>query len=151
MRDQHKLLAKAIAIASAAHSKQLDRGGKAYILHPLRIMMRLRTEDPELMQIAVMHDVLEDSDWTIEMLAAEGFSKRVISALVLLTHESEDSYDDYIRHVSSTKDTILVKLEDLRDNSDITRLKGVSEKDLKRAEKYHKAFLFLKDKLGEFK
>lgn len=143
---QHKLLAKAMSISALAHEKQLDRGGKAYIMHPIRIMMRLRTEDPELMQVAILHDVAEDSNWTLSKLSAIGFSDKVITAVSLLTHNPKDSYEIYIRAISTDKYATLVKLEDLRDNSDITRLKGVTEKDLARMEKYHKAYTFLKKK-----
>jgi len=139
------MLGKAILIASTVHASQKDKGGNAYILHPIRIMMRLRTTDDELMQIAILHDVVEDSkEWDIEKLAAEGFSYRVLTALDLLTHNSEDSYQDYIKNISTNADAIRVKIEDLRDNSDITRLKGLKEKDFKRMEKYHRAFQFLK-------
>lgn len=144
-RNLHKLLSKAIRIASEAHEKVLDRGGSPYILHPLRLMFRLRTDDPELMAIAVLHDVVEDSEWTIDALRHEGFSERVLSALSLLTHDDGSPYSDYIEKISTNLDAVLVKMEDLRDNSDITRLKGVTEKDLKRTEKYHKSFIRLKE------
>lgn len=136
-------LGKAIAIASTVHADQVDRGGNAYILHPMRIMQRLRTTDAELMQIAIMHDVIEDSDYTIESLQKEGFSKRVLAALECLTHHKDEEYDDYIRRISTNDDAILVKLEDLRDNSDITRLKGITQKDFERVQKYHRSYIFL--------
>lgn len=142
-------LSKAIAIAAAAHQNATDRGGKAYILHPLRVMMRLRTEDDELMQIAVLHDVVEDSPTvTLNTLITDNFSARVIRALRLLTHDKTEPYDEYIRRVASSRDAALVKLEDLRDNADITRLKGLREKDFERIEKYHRAFVYLRDSLA---
>jgi len=144
-RNLHKLLSKAIQIASEAHEHDLDRGGSPYILHPLRLMFRLRTDDPELMAIAVLHDVVEDSDWTIQDLREQGFTERVLKALTLLTHDDGSPYDDYIEKISKNIDAIFVKMEDLRDNSDITRLKGVTEKDLKRTEKYHRSFVRLKE------
>lgn len=145
MRNQHNLLAKAISIAAQAHEKQLDKGGKAYILHPLRILMRLRTEDAELMQVAALHDVMEDSDWTLHELVDLGFSHRVITALGLLTHNPKQPYGYYIEDIGANEYATRVKLEDLRDNSDITRLKGVTPKDIARVEKYHKAYTYLKD------
>lgn len=148
--NQNKLLAKAISLAAAAHEEQLDKAGKAYILHPLRLLMRLRTNDAELMQMAVLHDVVEDTHWTLENLEKKGFSIRVLNALYLLTHRKEVTYSTYIKNIAENKDAIRIKLEDLRDNSDITRLKGVSEKDFKRMEKYHKAYTFLRKKLQEF-
>lgn len=152
MKEEQLGLAKAICIASAVHVTDLDKGDKAYILHPIRVMMRLRTEDPELMQIAILHDVIEDHPDVISFLDLQkkGFSERVIKALNLLTHKPSDSYDEYIERIATNEDAIRVKLEDLRDNADITRLKGVRKKDLKRMEKYHKAFLYLTEALQKF-
>lgn len=138
MNDQFD---KALQVASKAHSGRKDKGGKSYILHPIRIAMRLRTDDEELMAIAIMHDVVEDSDYTFIDLENLGFSARVIAALKLLTHYKGQSYDEYIEGMSNNIDALKVKREDLRDNSDITRLKGVSEKDIKRMEKYQRAYL----------
>lgn len=139
-------LGTAIAIAAIAHETHKDKGGNAYILHPIRVMMRLRTDDEELMCVAVLHDVVEDSDvWTLERLRERGFSGRVLMALELLTHsDPNESYMDYVKKISTNRDALRVKLEDLRDNSDITRLKGLREKDFARMEKYHRAFLYLK-------
>jgi (p)ppGpp synthase/HD superfamily hydrolase len=141
------LLGKAVAIASKVHATQRDKGGKSYILHPIRVMMRLRTDDEELMSIAILHDVVEDSDWTLAALRAEGFSDRVIDALSLLTHDHVDSYEEYVKKIATNRDATRIKLEDLRDNSDITRLKGLREKDFKRMEKYHRAYLYLRKTL----
>ncbi len=138
MNDQFD---KALQIASKAHAGRKDKGGKSYILHPIRIAMRLRTEDEELMAIAIMHDVVEDSDYTFIDLEKLGFSARVIAALKLLTHYKGQSYDEYIDNMAHNIDALKVKREDLRDNSDITRLKGVTEKDIKRMEKYQRAYL----------
>lgn len=142
-----KMLGKAIAIASTVHVNQRDKGGKAYIMHPIRVMMRLRTDDEELMQMAILHDVIEDSKgvWTIEKLKAEGFSERV--TLELLTHDHRMSYEEYIKRIAVSRDAARIKLEDLRDNSDITRLKGLRPKDFERMEKYHRAYLFLRKTL----
>jgi (p)ppGpp synthase/HD superfamily hydrolase len=149
-RNLQRLLTKAIRIAAVVSEKVLDKGGNPYILHPLRIMFRLRTDDPELMMIAILHDVVEDSDWTIEDLRKEGFTERVLKALTLLTHTEGVSYSDYIERIATNIDAILVKMEDLRDNSDITRLKGVTQKDLLRTEKYHRSFVSLKEARKKF-
>ena len=135
-------LSKAITIAVDAHQDQYDKGGKPYILHPLHLMNQLLF-DPELAMIAVMHDVIEDSDYTFEYLLARGFSTRVVDALRLLTHKKEDSYEEYIRKICTNYDAIRVKQKDLQHNSDIIRLRHVTEKDLKRMEKYHRAFIEL--------
>lgn len=142
-------LGKAIRLAATVHEDQTDKGGKAYILHPIRLMMRLRTEDPELMSIAVLHDAIEDSDGkvTIETIEAEGHSPRVVAALRLLTHSPSEPYDEYVKRVATNRDATRVKIEDLRDNSDITRLKDIRRKDFDRVEKYHRAFLFLRSTL----
>lgn len=131
---------KAMFIAAREHLGVRDKGGHAYILHPMRIAMRLRTSDEELMSIAILHDVIEDSKLTFEDLKAEGFSDRVIAALKLLTHQKGVSYDDYIDNMRGNRDALRVKREDLRDNSDITRLKGVREKDFERMNKYIRSF-----------
>ena len=146
------MLGQAISIAAQAHSNQTDKGGNAYILHPIRLMMRLRTDDQELMQIAILHDVIEDDkEWTIEKLIENGFSKRVTNALTLLTHLSQDSYEEYIKKISTNTDATRVKLEDLKDNSDLSRLKGVTQKDFDRVIKYQKSYTYLKgvQKLSE--
>lgn len=140
----------AIRIAAQAHEGQFDKGGKAYILHPLRIMMRLNTTDVELQCIAVLHDVLEDSPVTEDDLRQAGISERVISALSLLTHLPEHSYQQYVERIATNPDAIRVKLGDLSDNSDLSRLKGVTQKDLDRLAKYSKAYKFLEERLREF-
>jgi len=102
-----------------------------------------RSEDPEIQAIAVLHDVVEDSNITFDILRMEGMSERVIRALQLLTHKNTFSYMEYIGAIKTNPDATLVKLADLRHNSDIRRLKGLTRKDLKRMEKYHKAYLIL--------
>jgi len=137
-------LARAIRIASQAHELQTDFGGNAYILHPIRLMMKVGP-DEEVMTMAVLHDTVEDSkEWTIERLREEGFSERVLAALTLLTHRPEDSYEEYIKKIATNRDAIIVKMADLTDNSDITRLKGIKDKDIARMQKYHKAYTYLK-------
>lgn len=140
------MLAKAIELASVKHCTQLDKGGNPYILHPIRVMMRLRTRDEELMQIAILHDVVEDTDVSWGQLVDMGFSKRVISALKLLTKVPGQTYDEFIDGLKGNLDALLVKREDLRDNSDITRMKGLTEKDFLRTQKYMVSF----DKVESF-
>lgn len=148
--NNQKQLSQAIAIAANAHVKQLDKGGKAYILHPLHLMSQLLF-DTELATIAVLHDVIEDSDITLSDLIEAGYSDRVTSALDLLTHKEGDSYQEYIELISTNYDSIRVKRKDLEHNSDITRLKGVRDKDLNRMKKYHDAFIFLGIAKRDFK
>lgn len=145
------MLGTAIAIAATVHENQRDKGGHAYILHPIRIMMRLRTEDEELMSIAVLHDAIEDSAnlpedkrLTLDALRDRGFSDRVLKALALLTHDPAVPYMDYIRGIGTNRDASIVKLEDLKDNSDLSRLKGLRQKDFERHEKYIRASAYLR-------
>jgi len=140
--NKQEQLETAIGIAVSAHEGQYDKGGKPYILHPLHLMNQLLF-DTQLATIAVLHDVIEDSNYTIKYLEDEGFSLRVLFALDLLTHQKEHSYTEYIYRIAGNYDAIRVKRKDLQHNSDITRLKGITEKDLKRTEKYHKAFIGL--------
>ena len=137
------MLGKAIALASRAFQERKDKGGQPYILHCLRVMNNLHTNDEELKIIAVLHDIIEDTTVTEECLYAMGFSYRVVSALRLLTHDRNVPYDDYIKAISFNADATKVKLADLKDNSDITRLKGLSKKDFDRMEKYHRSFVYL--------
>lgn len=137
------MLARAIQIASTAHLNQLDKGGKPYILHPLWIMDKVRHLGEDYMIVAVLHDVVEDTDWTILKLLAEGFSSDICTALSILTHSSELSYDDYIKGISFNPIAKAVKLRDLEHNTKITRLKGLRKKDFDRIEKYHRAYTYL--------
>lgn len=145
------ILAKAIQFASEKHLNQIDKGGHPYILHPLRIMMRLRTSDEELMAIAVLHDVMEDCGVTTSDLADIGMPWRVIEGVNCLTMKPGQTYESYIESLRGFLDALLVKREDLRDNSDITRLKGVSEKDVLRMQKYMLAFKRVEEMIREFR
>jgi (p)ppGpp synthase/HD superfamily hydrolase len=149
MRNQQKLLAKAIALAAMEHEGQLDRGGYPYILHCMTVMHKVKSSEPEVKQIAIMHDLMEDTSVNAALLHSLGFSSRVLTALQLLTHNKGDSYQEYIDGIATCRDAILVKLADLRHNSDFTRLKGVTEKDLARMQKYQKAYVQLKGALGK--
>lgn len=133
----------AIAITAEGFKNVLDKGNQPYILHCLRVMNNLNTDDWELKAIAVMHDNLEDGVCTARDLINLGFSMRVIDTLMDLTHNKKDSYEDYIKRISLNEDAVKIKLADLKDNSDITRLKGLTKKDFDRIEKYHKAYVYL--------
>lgn len=142
------MLGKAIKIASVAFEDVKDKGGNPYILHCLRVMFNLNSTDEELNSIAILHDYIEDCggddhEAVYRELYVEGFSQRVITTLRLLTHIKGVSYDDYIKQLAHNEDARRVKLADLKDNSDITRLKGLRKKDFDRMEKYHKAYIYL--------
>lgn len=135
-------LALAISITAKAFEKTLDKGGKPYILHCLRVMNNVQGD--ECVKCAsVMHDLIEDTDWTFEQLTALGFSDKTIGLLHLLTHQKETSYEDYIKAISVNKEATEIKKRDLEDNCNITRIKGLRKKDFDRIEKYHRAYIYL--------
>ena len=132
-------LQRAIEIATEAHKGQFDKSGKDYIGHPLRVMDMGKTEEEKI--VGVLHDVIEDTDWTFEALAEEGFSKEVIDALRCVTKLSDnENYDDFIERVKKNPLAVAVKINDLTDNMDIRRLPYLSDKDVKRLKKYLKAY-----------
>ena len=138
-------LERAVEIAMEAHRGQVDKSGCDYIGHPLRVMEAGRSEAEKI--AGVLHDVVEDSTWTFEMLEAEGFSKEVIDALRCLTKLSpEEPYEKFIKRVKANPLAVAVKLNDLSDNMDIRRLPYLSDKDVKRLKKYLKAY---KQLIGE--
>ena len=131
-------LDEAIRVAVDAHAGQLDKAGKPYILHPLRVMMTV--EGPSLdsaRKVAVLHDVVEDSEWTLESLDAKfGLTSEEQAALRLLTHGEHEDYATYIERVAGNPLATAVKVADLLDNLDVTRLEEVTERDAKRISKY---------------
>ena len=137
------MLQKAIQIATIAHQDQTDKAGMPYIEHPLRVMRLGKTE--EEMIVGILHDVVEDSGWTFEQLAVEGFSEEVIEALRCVTKLSEDEpYDLFISRIKQNPLAVKVKLNDLSDNMDIRRLHELTDKDVMRLKKYLKAYNELK-------
>ena len=133
------ILDRAKAIATSVHEGQVDKAGKPYIEHPMRVMNMGKTVEEKI--AGVLHDVVEDSDWTFEMLEKEGIPKDVMDALRCVTKLSEDEdYDHFIERVKTNPLAVKVKLNDLKDNMDITRLGEVTEKDLARLNKYIRAY-----------
>lgn len=132
-------LERAIEIATQAHQGQFDKAGRDYIGHPLRVMEMGKSKNEKI--VGVLHDVIEDTDWTFEKLAEEGFSQEIISALRCVTKLSEnENYDDFIDRVKKNPLAVAVKINDLTDNMDIRRLPYLSDKDVKRLKKYLKAY-----------
>ncbi len=140
-----EMLSKMLLLATAKHDGQFDKGGNPYILHPLRVMYQLKTDDEELNCIALGHDLVEDTDVTYSSLRELGFTERVLEGIRGMTKVPGEDYDEAMKRITSNKDSILVKLQDLRHNSDIRRLKGVTDKDVKRIAKYHQMYLTLKE------
>ena len=131
-------LEKAIQIAVEAHAGTKDKGGKAYILHPISVMMRVETEEEKI--VAILHDVVEDTDWTFDALRKEGFSETVIEALETVTkYSEEEDYDDFIQRSLKNEIGRKVKIADLRENLDVTRIGELTEKDIERINKYKRA------------
>lgn len=142
-----EMLDRMLLIATNAHHGQMDKGGNPYILHPLKVMHYLKSNDEELMCMALGHDVIEDTSVTYQDLREQGISERVIAALRCLTKQPGQTLDEYKAAVFSNEDAMRVKLADLRHNSDIRRLKGVTEKDLERMAKYQRFYLEIQARL----
>lgn len=144
-------LKRAIEIATIAHAGQVDKGGRPYIDHPLRVMANVESETAKI--VAVLHDVLEDCPtFTLGTFQREGFSEEVLSALLLLTKipTEKEPYLDYIGRIAKHRLAAKVKLADLYDNSDLTRLgREASELDVKRNQKYIAAICILEAALAE--
>ena len=130
-------LERAIAIAADAHAGQVDKAGAPYILHPLRVMLRVPTGDAQI--VAVLHDVVEDSDVTPEQLRAAGFSETVLAALESVTKRPGESYDDFVARAGQNPLGKVVKLADLAENSDLSRIAHPTAADHARLEKYRRA------------
>jgi (p)ppGpp synthase/HD superfamily hydrolase len=131
-------LERAIAIAATAHAGQLDKTGAAYILHPLRMMMRLDSVEAKI--VAILHDVVEDTPWTFEALAEEGFSPAILRALDCVTKREGEDYQDFVKRSATDPLARQVKRMDLEDNMNLLRLTEVTGKDLERLRKYHEAW-----------
>jgi (p)ppGpp synthase/HD superfamily hydrolase len=127
----------AIALACEAHRGQTDKAGAPYILHPLRVMLACETDDERM--VAVLHDVVEDSDTTLERLRELGFDSSVIDAIDCLSRRDDESYDVFIDRVSGNAIASRVKVHDLEDNMDLSRLPTVGADDLRRVAKYERA------------
>jgi (p)ppGpp synthase/HD superfamily hydrolase len=142
-----EMLDKMLVLCTNAHHGQFDKGGRPYILHPLRVMSFLKTDDEELQCIALGHDVIEDTNTTYADLREIGISERVIDGIRALTKVPGETYDEYKQRVFANKDAMTVKLCDLRHNTDIRRLKGITEKDVARIAKYHQFYVEIQSKL----
>lgn len=143
-----EMLGKMLVLATNAHAGQYDKGGRPYILHPLKVMHYLKSDDEELQCIALGHDVIEDTDVTYKDLHDLEITERVIQGIRALTKVPGETYDEYKERVFANPDAMRVKLSDLRHNTDIRRLKGVSVKDLARLEKYNRFYLEILERLN---
>ena len=131
----------ALQIALNVHRNQLDKGGKPYINHPLEVSSKQTTVDGKI--VGLLHDVVEDSDITLEDLRNYGFSENIVSAIKVLTRISRENYFSYIKRVKVNPLAAQVKLADLAHNKDLSRIPNPTETDIKRSEKYSKAIILL--------
>lgn len=137
----NNLLEKALAIATKAHEGQTDKSGVPYILHPIRVSNRCKTDEERI--VAILHDTIEDTDVTPDYLLSEGFPKNIVEAVLSVTRNEGESYEDFVIRSKQNPIGRQVKIHDLEDNMDITRLHSLSEKDLERLNKYLKAYRVL--------
>lgn len=146
--SEFKILIVAEYVANMAHFGQVDKAGVDYIQHPIKVASLV---DGEIEKIcALLHDVMEDTEFPESSLRIL-FGDEIVDTLLLLTHRDGESYEEYIEKISESELATKVKIADLTHNSDLTRLKEVTEKDLKRYEKYQKSIEFLKSKIKEKK
>lgn len=132
---------KALDIATKAHADQVDKAGVSYIHHPIHVASMVSGEKAKV--VALLHDVIEDSSYTLDDLRKNGMDEEIIEAVSILTKPKNKSYDEYLKKVKENQLAREVKLADLQHNSDLTRLSKVCEADLKRVEKYKNAIVFL--------
>jgi len=127
-------LEQAISIASLAHEGQLDKGGEPYILHPLRVMIKLKDEKQRI--VAVLHDVIENTNITDQDLLDYGLGHELVNHVLTLTRRKDENYDEYINRICYNEIAMRVKLADLNDNMDVSRINNLTEKDYQRLAKY---------------
>ncbi len=132
------LLERAIAIAVEAHTDQVQFNGQPYILHPLHLMMQVESEAEKI--VAVLHDVVEDTQWTLTDLQSEGFPDEILLAIGLMTRQKGMSYEQYIEEIRPNPIARKVKLVDIEHNMDIRRLPAVTAKDIDRLIEYRAAY-----------
>lgn len=140
----------ALTIAKKAHAGQVDKAGIDYIQHPLYVAGQVKTEQEKA--VALLHDVIEDSDVTVDDLLVSGLSNEVVTAVQILTKKKGQSYQEYLEKVKSNNLARVVKLADLKHNSDLSRLKSVTDTDYERVKKYKNAIHYLstQNNLGAF-
>ena len=140
--DYERQYYDALRIAQRAHDRQLDKGMHPYIMHPVRVSERCKT--PEAKIAALLHDTIEDSVLEEKDLVRQGINRDIAAVVTVLTHKKGESYNDYIHRVAKDPIATEVKIADLEDNMDITRLLGpLDEKDFQRLQKYKAAYDYL--------
>ena len=133
---------KAMKLCYEAHKDQVDKSGLPYVFHPAHVAEQMTDEATTI--VALLHDVVEDTDYTLEDLAAEGFGEDILEAVALMTHEDDVPYLDYVAKLKDNPIARAVKLADLAHNSDLSRIGEVDDETKQRLEKYKKAIALLK-------
>lgn len=136
-----ELTKKAMKLCFEAHKNQVDKTGLPYVFHPFHLAEQMNDENTVV--CALLHDVVEDTNYTFKDLKNMGFPNVIIDALKLLTHSEDIPYMDYIERLKDNKIAKQVKIEDLKHNSDLSRLNTITENDLRRKQKYQKALEYL--------
>lgn len=142
-----QMLSAMIVLAVSGHAHTYDKGGRPYILHCFKVMHYLDSDDDELQAIAVGHDLIEDTDMTFERLQREGMSGRIISGIRALTKLKGETEKEQLTKILGNIDACRVKLADLRHNSDLRRLKGLTEKDFARMQKYQRWYVIINNRV----
>ncbi len=136
---------RAMEIAVHVHKAQKDRYGKSYIFHPIRIMMRMTSITEKI--VALLHDVVEDSDWTVDQLVNDGFPAEITEAVDAISKRDDEAYFEYIERLRKNSLAARVKLADLEDNMDLRRIEHIDDETATRLAAYRKAYTLLKNNL----
>lgn len=143
MKDLNELYDRALRIAIHVHRKQRDKSGREYIMHPIRVAERCR--DPRAKIVSLLHDTIEDTDVTAEYLRNEGFPEEIIIAVLSVTKQEGENYEDFVCRAAENAIGREVKIADLEDNMNISRLETISDEDVVRLRKYLKAWHYLNE------
>lgn len=134
---------QALKLMFTKHKEQVDKSGLPYVFHPFTVAQSMDDEDSTI--VALLHDVIEDTNTTIDELVKMGFNDEIIDALKILTHDKTVEYFDYVKKIKLNPLATKVKISDLKNNSDLSRLNNPTQKDIERVEKYKKALKILND------
>ena len=132
---------KAMKLCFEAHKDQVDKSGMPYVFHPFHLAEQMPDEETTI--VALLHDVVEDTEYSLGDLKNMGFSKEVLEAIALMTHDEAVPYMEYVEQIKKNRIAAIVKHADLMHNSDLSRLDSIDEKAVKRAEKYKQAIAIL--------
>ena len=143
MTNFDELREKAMQIAIKVHEGQVDKGGNDYINHPIRVSENCSLDEEKI--VALLHDTIEDGDITADYLLMQGFPREIVDAILSVSRNKYEDYFDFIQRCKVNPIGCRVKIADLKDNMDITRLNELTEKDINRLKKYHKAYKMLNE------